>query len=88
MAKKANDGNEAVMSENNSPRNITDKTVLSSEEAANFLKTTKAGLYALVQRGDIPFIRAGKRKLLFFKEDLLLMLESRTNKKYYLNYGE
>ena len=53
------------------------KTPLNATEASEFLRTTKSGLYAMVQRRQIPFIRVGKRRILFFKEDLIEFLEKR-----------
>ena len=53
------------------------KPPLTATQAADFLKTTRSGLYAMVQRRQVPYIRVGKRKILFFKEDLIEFLEKR-----------
>jgi excisionase family DNA binding protein len=44
------------------------------EEAAGFLRTTKAGIYSLVHRGRIPAYKPNK-KLLFKKSDLVRHVE-------------
>jgi excisionase family DNA binding protein len=44
------------------------------EEAAAFLRTTKAGIYSLVHRGRIPAYKPSK-KLLFKKSDLVRHVE-------------
>ena len=53
------------------------ETTMNAEEVAEFLKTTRAGVYAMVQRRQIPFHRVGKRRILFFKEELIVFLENR-----------
>lgn len=45
------------------------------EEAAEVLRTTKAGIYSLVCRGRIPVFKPNK-KLLFKKSDLVRHVES------------
>ncbi len=57
---------------------VEKKKVLNTREAAALLKTTRAGIWNLVQKRAIPFIRVSARRLLFFEEDLLSYLESRT----------
>jgi len=50
---------------------------LSSEQAAKFLKIKLNTLYAKVEKGDLPFYRAGNRKLLFAKEELVKYIVER-----------
>ena len=59
-------------------KGIMGKKTLTAEEAAEILKTTRAGVYAMVQRRQIPYIRLGKRKILFFEEELIAFLEKRS----------
>mgnify|MGYP001016469296 CR=1 FL=1 len=53
------------------------KTTMDVSEAADYLKTTKDGLYNRIQRREIPYIRVGKRRIIFFREDLEAFLDSR-----------
>jgi len=43
---------------------------LSAEQAASFLKIKLKTIYSKVEKGDLPFYRSGKRKLLFSKMEL------------------
>lgn len=43
---------------------------LSAEQAASFLKIKRKTIYSKVEKGDLPFYRSGKRKLLFSKKEL------------------
>ena len=53
------------------------KTTMDVSEAADYLKTTKDGLYNRIQRREIPYIRVGKRRIIFFREDLEAFLNTR-----------
>jgi len=53
------------------------KTLMDTNETATFLKTTRATIWSMVQKREIPFTRIS-RKLYFFKEDLIEFLESKT----------
>jgi excisionase family DNA binding protein len=47
-----------------------DDDFLSAEQAATFLKIKKNTIYSKAEKGDLPFYRSGKRKLLFSKKEL------------------
>lgn len=46
------------------------KTVLTVDEAAEFLKMKKAHVYSLVRQNAIPYKRIGSRFIRFWKADL------------------
>jgi excisionase family DNA binding protein len=43
---------------------------LSAEQAAFFLKLKLNTIYSKAEKGDLPFYRSGKRKLLFSRKEL------------------
>ncbi len=43
---------------------------LSALECAKYLKISRNSLYKKVEKGDLPYYRSGKRKLLFSREEL------------------
>jgi excisionase family DNA binding protein len=43
---------------------------LSAEQAAAFLKLKLNTIYSKAEKGELPFYRSGKRKLLFSKKEL------------------
>jgi prophage regulatory protein len=47
-----------------------DEDFLSADQAASFLKIKKNTIYSKAEKGDLPFYRSGKRKLLFSKKEL------------------
>ncbi|MEY3499749.1 MAG: Helix-turn-helix domain [Bacteroidota bacterium] len=47
-----------------------DEDFLSAEEAASFLKLKLNTIYSKAEKGELPFYRSGKRKLLFSKKEL------------------
>ena len=47
-----------------------DEVYFSSVQASSYLKIKLNTLYAKAEKGEIPFSRSGKRKLLFSKKDL------------------
>lgn len=51
---------------------------LSADQAAKYLKIQLSTLYSKVEKGEIPYYRSGKRKLLF---DTLELKEYIKNKK-------
>lgn len=53
------------------------RKVLNSSEAAALLRLSLPSLYALVGQREIPFIKAGKRRLRFFEDDLIRYLEDK-----------
>jgi len=53
------------------------RKVLNSYEAAEFLRLPLPSLYVLVAKREIPFIKAGKRRLRFFEDDLVGYLEEK-----------
>lgn len=53
--------------------------LLTSEETAEVLRTTQRGVYALVERGQLPGVTRIGRRLLVREDDLLSWLDrSRT----------
>jgi excisionase family DNA binding protein len=55
----------------NSPKpSGIDEDFLSAEQAASFLKLKLNTIYSKAEKGDLPFYRSGKRKLLFSKKEL------------------
>ena len=59
------------------PKDSINEDFLSSEQAAAFLKIKLGTVYAKAERGELPFCKVGKRKLLFAKADLDNYLASR-----------
>lgn len=47
-----------------------DEDFLSTGQAASFLKLKLNTIYSKAEKGDLPFYRSGKRKLLFSKKEL------------------
>ena len=47
-----------------------DEDFLSAVQAAAFLKLKLNTIYSKAEKGDLPFYRSGKRKLLFSKKEL------------------
>ena len=47
-----------------------DQEFLSAEQAASFLKLKLNTIYSKAEKGELPFYRSGKRKLLFSKKEL------------------
>ncbi len=47
-----------------------DEDFLSAEQAASFLKLKLNTIYSKAEKGELPFYRSGKRKLLFSKKEL------------------
>jgi excisionase family DNA binding protein len=43
---------------------------LSADQAASFLKLKVNTIYSKAEKGELPFYRSGKRKLLFSKKEL------------------
>jgi excisionase family DNA binding protein len=52
------------------------KNYMDTKATAIYLMTTREALYAMIQRGQVPYIRVGKRKILFCEEDLITFLEA------------
>ena len=50
--------------------NITED-FLSAPEAADFLKLKLRTIYNKAEKGELPYARSGKRKLLFSRKDLV-----------------
>lgn len=49
---------------------MSDKKWLTAKEAAEYIGTTRAGLYEFVRRGQIKAHRLGKKLLRFLLQDL------------------
>lgn len=64
------------------PKDSINEDFLSSEQAAAFLKIKLGTVYAKAERGELPFCKVGKRKLLFAKADLDNYLASRRVKSH------
>ena len=47
-----------------------DGDFISAEQAASFLKLKLNTIYSKAEKGDLPFYRSGKRKLLFSRKEL------------------
>jgi excisionase family DNA binding protein len=59
------------ISKNKSSKELDmDDDSLASEQAANYLKIKLNTLYSKVEKGEVPYSRSGKRKLLFSKKEL------------------
>ena len=59
------------ISKNKSSKEPTmDEDFLSAEQAASFLKIKLNTIYSKVEKGELPYSRSGKRKLLFSKKEL------------------
>ena len=56
-------------------KRINSQVILTVSEAADFLRTTKSAIYAMVQRRQIPFHRLSGRRIKFFKEELVEILK-------------
>ena len=55
----------------NSPKSsYMDEEFLSAKQAASFLKFKLNTIYSKAEKGELPFYRSGKRKLLFSKKEL------------------
>ena len=54
-----------------------DEDFLSAEQAASFLKIKLNTIYSKVEKGELPYSRSGKRKLLFSKKELEKYIASR-----------
>lgn len=55
---------------------------LSAEQAASYLKIKLNTIYAKAIKGDLPYSRSGKRKLLFAKRDLEAYVSKRKVKSH------
>lgn len=60
---------ELIKGKSKSEPNI-DEEFLSAEQAASFLKLQTNTIYKMREKGELPFYRIGKRKLLFSKKEL------------------
>jgi prophage regulatory protein len=61
---------EALLKGKSSKEPNMDEDFLSAEQAASFLKLKLNTIYSKAEKGDLPFYRSGKRKLLFSKKEL------------------
>lgn len=61
---------EQLHKENPSKKTNMDEDFLSAEQAASFLKLKLNTIYSKAEKGELPFYRSGKRKLLFSKKEL------------------
>jgi len=51
--------------------------LISIPEAAQLLNVTRSALYAMVERGEVPHVRMGQRRIRFDLVDLRQWLESK-----------
>lgn len=56
--------------DNSQKSSYMDEEFLSAKQAASFLKLKLNTIYSKVEKGELPFYRIGKRKLLFSKKEL------------------
>ena len=61
---------EQFQKDNPSKSPYKDEDFLSAEQAASFLKLKLNTIYSKAEKGELPFYRSGKRKLLFSKKEL------------------
>jgi excisionase family DNA binding protein len=59
-----------------------DEDYLSAEQAASFLKIKLNTVYSKAEKGDLPYSRSGKRKLLFSKKELEAYVSKRKVKSH------
>lgn len=58
------------------------KRLLTVEQAAEYLSCSEANLYALIEAGDLPYVRVGRRKgYRIDRQDLDAFIESRKQQK-------
>lgn len=51
--------------------------LLTGDEVATLLRTTRKAIYAKVERGQIPHVRISSRSLLFDRDELLRWMDER-----------
>ena len=51
--------------------------LLTVDEVATLLRTTRKAIYAKVERGQIPHVRISARSLLFDRDELLRWMDER-----------
>jgi len=61
---------EQLKKDNPTKASFMDEEFLSAEQAASFLKLKLGTIYSKVEKGELPFYRIGKRKLLFSQKEL------------------
>jgi len=61
---------EQINKSNAQKSSYADEDFLSAEQAASFLKIKLNTIYSKAEKGELPFYRSGKRKLLFSKKEL------------------
>lgn len=66
----AKEAMEQLLKGKSSKESNMDEDFLSAEQAASFLKLKLTTIYSKVEKGELPFSRSGKRKLLFSKKEL------------------
>lgn len=63
------------------PRGLTSLSalppLLKAEEVAELLRTTRKAIYAMVERGSIPYVRVSPKRVLFDRDELLRWLDER-----------
>jgi excisionase family DNA binding protein len=67
---------------NLSQESSIDEDYLSAEQAASFLKLKLCTIYSKAEKGDLPYSRSGKRKLLFSKKELEAYVAKRKVKSH------
>jgi excisionase family DNA binding protein len=73
---------EQVLKMKSDEHSLMDQDFLSADQAAKFLKIKLNTIYSKVEKGELPYSRSGKRKLLFSKKDLEQYVANRKVKSY------
>lgn len=61
---------EQFKKDNAQKSSFADEDFLVAKQAASFLKLKLNTIYSKVEKGELPFYRSGKRRLLFFKKGI------------------
>jgi len=59
-------------------KTIMDEQLLTTKEAARFLRVSPIHIYRLTRQGELPVIRRGRRYTRYRKSDLLVFLDRYT----------
>jgi excisionase family DNA binding protein len=51
--------------------------LLKAEEVAELLRTSRKAIYAMVERGSIPYVRVSPKRVLFERDELLAWIDER-----------
>ncbi len=78
----AKDAVEQVLKMKSDEDSSRNQDFLSAEQAASYLKIKLNTIYSKVEKGELPYSRSGKRKLLFSKKDLEQYVANRKVKSH------